>query len=274
VNFVDYARFVMTVRTFPSPFPENVDQVHKILDTVGVSALGSEVVSSEYVKRLVKRVERSPVPISWSALKLQDVKGSQPAMLCLDMKDWVTLAKARYRKPTEPGARDALDCFRDAVSHGRLIIPITSVNIMEVNEIGDWRRRMRLARFMVSLSQNRSMVDHAAVRQAELGSALETLYLRRCGVGTRRSNLLRWGLWPAAGVRAPLDIPVQHRALVAECLYHPLVSARVLGLVSSDEGTRYGRLVDEQARALDEIYRSATIQLSEIERWRLEAHVD
>ena len=111
----------------------------------------------ELVRRVIERVllQEGTRPADF---RVPEDKSSFPKILCLDMNKWVDLGKAHYGRPGGEAFVSALEAVRNAVSAGKLVVPITSANLAEASESADLARRERFARFMVELSANHSMM--------------------------------------------------------------------------------------------------------------------
>lgn len=124
-------------------------------------------------------------------------------MLALDMNQWIYLSRAHYGREPTPDAVAALEVIRRCVRSGKLIVPIASTNVLEAAEIGDEGRRERLARFMVELSSNLSVVNHNEIALGECKMALMRKYRVQACLPIR-SQLVHPGLAPAFGTRPRL----------------------------------------------------------------------
>jgi len=151
------------------------------------------------------------------------------------------------------------------------VVPLTSVNVVEVSEVANVDRRERLSKFMVKMSRNHSLVDHQSVRKWELSVALSRECLNRESRIDVRPLLLRWGVGCATGIGGvtATDAPPALIALVNEALRHPQTSVRLLQ-VASEEGTKRGREVDEAWRAAAEDLRAETENFNEEDRIKYE----
>lgn len=157
----------------------------------------------EAVRRALRRILTSPPePPSpgQNISRLPDWKHGFPRMLCLDMNQWIYLAQAHYGRNPRPGAVLALQVIRRAIQAGRLIVPIANTNVLEVGETANSERRERLARFMVDLSTNLSLMNQDVIGLAECKAALIRNYQRKACLPFR-SQLVLQGLGPATGVR-------------------------------------------------------------------------
>jgi hypothetical protein len=116
------------------------------------------------------------------------------------MNQWIYLARAHYGRNATADAVTALAAIREYVRSGRLIAPIVSANFLEAGESARADRRERLARFMVGLSGNLSIVNHDVIALGESKVALMQRYrLQPCH--PIRSQLIHIGLAPIFGNR-------------------------------------------------------------------------
>ncbi len=170
-------------------------------------------------------------------------KGRTPRLLALDLLAWISLGKAHYGKPGAPdGAAEALAAIRAATATGTLVVPISGMNLGEVAQRGDETSRRNLARFMVELSRNCSLVNelHVATEEFELG-------IRRLLLGEEpryelRPTLLAAGVAAAVFGRGPMpewppEVRTQMVALLGEervaqlfeqANNHPEISAEII----------------------------------------------
>lgn len=229
-------------------------------------------VTAVELAKLIQHISRLPALPSTFQARLQETKGTKPWLMCLDMKDWVWLSKAYYGKP-QPGASEALEQLTAAVESRSVVVPISSVNLIEVSEIGNDERRKKLAHFMVELARNHTLIDHELVCEHELGTALSRNYLGREPTLMLRSELLRWGIIWASGVHALPDVvgSPNDQLLRHEAMLHPMISARALGSLTTRQETVEGLDLDQRYKMLDEILRKETASLSEQQRWEFES---
>src|SRR5262245_19444242 len=107
---------------------------------------------------------------------LPERKGDFPKCLILDQNKWIDLARAHYNKPGGELFREVLRVAREAVSAGKLIIPFSMINAVEAMAARDSDRRERLARFMVDLSQNQTIMPCFVAWPWEVRNAVYQLF--------------------------------------------------------------------------------------------------
>lgn len=164
------------------------------------SADPREAKHAQAVRRAMERILASPREQSPERPPLPNWKTRFPRMLCLDMNHWIHLARAHYgREPTQEAVA-ALEVIRRCVRSGKLMVPIASTNVLEAAEVSDPERRERLARFMVELSSNLSVVNHDVIALGECKMALMRKYIVRACFPIR-SQLVHRGLAPVFGQR-------------------------------------------------------------------------
>lgn len=187
-------------------------------------------------------------------------------MLCLDMNQWIYLARAHYGRNPTPGALSALQAIRRGLESGQLIVPIASTNVLEAGESSNPERRERLARFMVDLSTNLSVVNHDVIARAECKLALMRKYQRTACVPIR-SQLVHLGLAPAFGVRFS-SRNESFNEIYSQVQDAPELTEFLLAHVS--DGANRDREVDERALRLFQEIRKLDGKLPLEERRRLE----
>jgi hypothetical protein len=231
-----------------------------------------DLVTDDEMTRLILEIASAPAPPSQMSITLPESKNDVPKLVCLDMKDWVELSRAHYGKECAKRSQNALGRIQEAVDAGEIVVPVTSINLLETSEVGDPERRERLALFMVALSRNYSLVDHIAIRNWELHDAFQGEFFKTAADQPVRPRLLRWGIASAAGA-GDIVVPgasALEQAVFDEVMRHPLVSARALARVWSQESSAAGRNSDERSRVAAEQVRNHTVDFSEQGRWEYE----
>ena len=99
-------------------------------------------------------------------------KDDFPKLLILDQNQWVFLSNAHYGNPQGEQFKEALAAVRKAAITGKIIVPISMINVLEMDANGSADRRMRLAQFMVDLSCNHSISSYMTIRPWEVRNAL------------------------------------------------------------------------------------------------------
>jgi hypothetical protein len=158
----------------------------------------TDVPSRELIEGAIRRaIERQrartgPAPTPFTTY-LPECKEEFPKLLCLDLNKWIDLGRAHYGVPSGTAFKPALDAVRLAIQRNTLILPVTGANLSEVVGARTEAQRERLARFMVDLSGNRSIVNHVPLRQVELRRAVLFCYLQR-RTSSLRPRLLGAGM--------------------------------------------------------------------------------
>jgi hypothetical protein len=226
-----------------------------------------------FAERLVRQAlerQNSGKHRRWQRLPAS--KGEIPKLLCLDLNKWVDLAKANYGRPGGAAFTDALNAVRDAVARGTLVVPLTAANIDEAVEPADVGRRERLARFMVDLSGNQSLVHHLVVLRHELRHAVARHFVKTGAQKSLRPGLMRPGLFGATMGKYPVietGNPNLDR-LVLDAMYDPEVSVSAM-MEAIDRPTIHRfRAKEQQAASIVEGIRKIDAHLSVDERRRLE----
>lgn len=233
-----------------------------------------DIITSEERRALIQEIDSSARPPSSARVRLPERKGATPRLVCLDMKDWIYLGRAKYGLDDNEACCTALDLLEAAIAAQRIVAPITSANVLEVAEVADTSKRERLAQFMVGLSRNHFLLDHLAVQERELYDAVVLCYLGHAAhdLPPLRSRLVRWGIGSAAGVTqvvCPGATP-HEQAVMNELHRHPMLSARVLGRMVSKDAMASGRAIDERWRRAEEQVREGTGHLTDEERLDVE----
>src|SRR3954454_3095218 len=105
-------------------------------------------------------------------------KDGFPKCLYLDQNKWIDLARAHYGRPDGLPFQEALRVVRAAVASGKLIVPFSVINATEAMVPRDAGRRERLARFMVDLSSNRTILPYLSICPWEVKNAVQQLFGR------------------------------------------------------------------------------------------------
>src|ERR1700690_3595712 len=162
---------------------------------------GKRVLAQDAVRRAAERREAGARLLP---RRLPENKSQDPKLLCLDQNKWIDLGRAHYGKEGGAPFRAALETVRAAIAAGKLVVPVLGANLYEAAEPMDEGRRQRLARFMVDLSENHSLVNHQVVLRWELRRAVLGLFLKRPAVRAIRPALMRFGMFAAATGREPV----------------------------------------------------------------------
>lgn len=112
-----------------------------------------------------------------------------PKILYLDQNFWIYLAKVHYGKDSDIIFSQILNKLYDAVSNGKLIIPINLTNIIEAQKIKNLKRREKLVRFMISLSKGFSFIPYPYIEYKEV----ENVVLERLGLPLH--NIREIAIW-------------------------------------------------------------------------------
>lgn len=136
-------------------------------------------------------------------------------------------------------------------------------NLLEVFEPVDQGRRERLARFMVDLSGNCSMLHPRDVERSELEQAVRWLFVREEGGQFPRHQLTAWGMGYALSRTRQDD-------LVSQALAEPEGSVLAMVHMMDRDAVAAGRAMDERAAAAAR--RARTPGLTEAERRVAEIH--
>jgi hypothetical protein len=143
-------------------------------------------------------------------------KDDFPKGLYLDQNKWIDLARAHYGKPEGKPFQDALRAVRTGVESGKLVVPFSIVNAIEAMIPRDAGRRERLARFMVALSGNRTILPEESVCQWEIRNAVGRLVGRGSPTAVR-PLVIQFGAAHALGLTIQVlgpatetEVAIQH----------------------------------------------------------------
>ncbi len=194
---------------------------------------------------------------------LPESKDDFPKLLYLDQNKWIDLSRAHYGRPEGESFRDALAAVRTAVEARKLLVPFSGVNMMEMEADHRAERRERLARFMINLSCNRSILPFMIVRPWEVRNALFA-YFGQPEPGAIRRSIVREGLANALGLQFRISgLSPENEAAVLQQGNSAEWSVQYLLLASNN------RESSEQMRAEE----TATLGWQEQVRTRSAAHL-
>jgi hypothetical protein len=178
--------------------------------------------------------------------RLPDQKADWPKALFLDLNKWVDLARAHYGRPGGEAWRPALATLRTVIGQGRVVVPLTQQNIEEAGVRRDRASRERLARFMVDLSGNHSMIGGPPLILAEIARALRSTFPGQKPRARFRSNLLCYGMAPSYGRRlAPDTGDSGMDRLLLETLQDPALSVAMVVGALNDQTIDKTRTIDQ-----------------------------
>jgi hypothetical protein len=221
------------------------------------------------LRRAQDRIDRGERP---QHLALPEDKAGFPKLLCLDLNKWIDLARAHYGRPDGAPFRTALAAVRKAVDLGRLVVPVTGANALEVMQPGDVERRRRLAAFMVDLSRNHSLVNDTAVIIPEMRHAVLRRFAGKEPTSPIRSILVQRGMTAAIAGRKPL-IHTGNEAmdlLLTDAAHEPEVSVEALVHTATRAHIASFRRQDEDTNEIVAQVRQIDAHLKIEERRRLE----
>ncbi len=214
------------------------------------------------------RVRRGDVP---RRLQLPEAKSDFPKALFLDQSKWIDLARAHYGRRDGAAFREALDAVRSAVNRGSLVVPLTQQNIEETATRRNQESRERLARFMIDLSQNHSMLYGNALNGAEIACALRRCYLAQ-PAGDLRKWVLHHGLHASYGRRfVPNTGNVEVDRLMLETFRDPeMAVVAIVNYLDDDDVVADSRKEDDAGAARLAAIRTLDADLAPREKRRRE----
>jgi hypothetical protein len=92
--------------------------------------------------------------------------------ICLDMKDWVALAKARLGRPAFPYDQFAYEALRAATAAGQVIVLLTATTYMELDRISSRRQRIDLANVITEISGFAAITGRSIATDHQVHTAL------------------------------------------------------------------------------------------------------
>lgn len=204
---------------------------------------------------------------------LPDSKDGFPKCLYLDQNKWIDLSRAHYERPDGTPFQPALKAVREAVQSGRLVAPVSIVNLLEATSHKQQKRRERLARFMVDLSGNLAILPFMAVYPWEIKNAVRAAFSDFLLLRIRAALVVR-GVHNALGKRMRIDgLSPDEEAQVLEKFNGPDMSVELLlAEGNARELHEAARKGDEEIAQLYERRRaaSAAARLSPEKRFGLE----
>jgi hypothetical protein len=90
----------------------------------------------------------------------------------LDLKDWVSLAKARLGRPERPEDGRVYEVLRSAAAAGDVIVPLTAATYLEVTRISSPRQRTNLTDVIAEISGFVSIAWQSVLIEHQLRTAL------------------------------------------------------------------------------------------------------
>src|SRR5260221_4744196 len=94
----------------------------------------------------------------------------------LDLKDWVSLAKARLGRPQLPQDQVAYEMLRAATAAGQVVVPLSATTVMEVVRISSLRQRTDLAAVIAEISGFATITGRWIAVDHQLRTALAARY--------------------------------------------------------------------------------------------------
>lgn len=139
-------------------------------------------------------------------------KNTGPKILYLDQNFWIYLVKAYYGKCPNKIFSHILSKLYNAVSNGKLIIPINLTNIIEAQKISNLEKREKLAKFMIYLSKGYSFIPHPYIEFKEV----ENVVLKRLGLPLHniRETAIGKGILYMSSDGTPNFLPKSHFSFI------------------------------------------------------------
>jgi hypothetical protein len=183
-------------------------------------------------------------------------KEATPKVLVLDMLAWIGLAQAQYgRANAPPGAAEALNGIRAATATGKLVVPVTGMNLGEATTPRDASRRRRLATFMVELSGNLSIINETVLTATEFEIGIRRTFGGEQVSRDLRSEMVVAGMY--GGAVGHTDTPVPNKAQTDQiaALMTRDQAVSMIRRVQNDPSVSIELIVGTHNRARDEALR-------------------
>ncbi|NVJ20497.1 hypothetical protein HUW62_04575 [Myxococcus sp. AM011] len=181
-------------------------------------------------------------------------KQAYPKLLCLDTKDWIALGQAHHQRSHGQRFQRTLDAVREGIRNGRLVVPLLSTPVFEAVGSTDPERRERFVRFIVELSDNKSMLPHTSLQAAELRNAVRRLFQGATEVEELRETVVHWGVSGAFG-QTELSIPVSGNSRIDQRCRAALLSpeASVRTILSARGNGTYASLRTSESETMQAV---------------------
>ena len=107
---------------------------------------------------------------------LPDSKNASPKCLYLDTNKWIDLSRARYGQPEGRAFQASLSTIIAARDEGKVLVPYSMVTTLELESRGDSESRERAIRFLVELSENRTLLPFQYIASAEIAECDASIF--------------------------------------------------------------------------------------------------
>ena len=95
-----------------------------------------------------------------------------PAVIYLDLKDWIGLTRAGLGRPGIGAYGDLFELLRVKVAKGEVIAPLSSTHYIEMSRIKDPKQRAAVALTMGALSQYKALTSRGVILNHQLRQAI------------------------------------------------------------------------------------------------------
>jgi hypothetical protein len=129
-----------------------------------------------------------------------------PLIVYLDQNKWIELARISNGIDSDMGRSDLLSAIRRAGQARRACFPLSSSHLGELTVIKDVERRRRLAKFMLELSEDDTLLPWNRVIEAELELALQLFLPAQTRLSVKPVPVLGRGFNHAVGTTDPLPL--------------------------------------------------------------------
>jgi hypothetical protein len=169
---------------------------------VGVAATKHADMLAAIETAVQRRLRNGPNEFaSVRQIMLPASKSGFPRIVILDFNHWIALSRVHYGLSSDAAARGTLDALRSAIAQGRVLVPVTDINLNEAMKDEFLDRRRRMAEFMVDLSCNFGLFSHLGVQLLEAWNSLAVFSSETQKCQDVRPLLLRWGFGRVFGRR-------------------------------------------------------------------------
>ena len=93
-------------------------------------------------------------------------------IIYLDQNKWIDLARAFYGKPEGDKYNTVLNLLQEKVSSGEIILPISTIHIIETSRKADIESRKRLSEFIAPMTKSYGILPNFMIRDQEIENAI------------------------------------------------------------------------------------------------------
>src|SRR6266702_7468309 len=101
---------------------------------------------------------------------------TEPLWVNRDQNKWVDLARAYYSRADGTRFITTLNRLQEAIKHNGASVPVSSDNIVEIVKDRNAERRQRLAHFMATICQTRTLAPQHAITPYEIDASIAEIF--------------------------------------------------------------------------------------------------